>query len=95
MSLSKSRRIITLLAVVFALSMSGLSPRLCAQSPGVAFTVDDLLDVANVNIVDLSDDGKWLVGTSGPCAIESGSTITDSEISQLQLGPLLRQRKAD
>lgn len=29
------------------------------------FTVDDLLDVANMNIADLSDDGRWLAATSG------------------------------
>ncbi|HWP55351.1 MAG TPA: hypothetical protein VN476_14575 [Pyrinomonadaceae bacterium] len=65
MRLSKSRSIIASLAIVFALSMSALAPRLCAQSQGVAFTVDDLLDVANVNIADLSADGKWLAATSG------------------------------
>jgi len=65
MSLSKSRSIIALLAIVFALSLSAVAPRLRAQSPGVAFTVDDLLDVANVNIADLSDDGRWLAVTSG------------------------------
>jgi dipeptidyl aminopeptidase/acylaminoacyl peptidase len=34
-----------------------------ATSPS-AFTVDDLLDVANLNIADLSDDGRWLAATS-------------------------------
>ena len=64
MCLSKSRRIIASLAIVFALSISALAPRLCAQTPRVAFTVDDVLDVANVNVADLSDDGTaeqlWL-----------------------------------
>lgn len=62
---SKSRRFIASLAIVFALSMSAISPHLRAQSPAASFTVDDLLDVANVNIADLSDDGKWLAVTSG------------------------------
>src|SRR4030095_14800040 len=35
-----------------------------AQTASSAFTVDDLLDVANVNIADLSDDGRWLAVTS-------------------------------
>jgi dipeptidyl aminopeptidase/acylaminoacyl peptidase len=29
-----------------------------------AFTVDDLLDVVNLNIADFSEDGKWIVATS-------------------------------
>jgi dipeptidyl aminopeptidase/acylaminoacyl peptidase len=29
-----------------------------------AFTVDDMLDVANLNIADFSEDGKWIVATS-------------------------------
>ena len=65
MCLSKSRRIIASLAIVLVLSMSALPPRFCAQAQGVGFTVDDLLDLANINIADLSDDGKWLVATSG------------------------------
>src|ERR1700752_2436978 len=65
MSLSKSRGFIASLAIVFALTMSAVTARVCAQSPAVLFTVDDLLDVANVNIADLSDDGKWLAATSG------------------------------
>jgi dipeptidyl aminopeptidase/acylaminoacyl peptidase len=65
MCLSKSRRIIASLAIVFALCVSVQPPHLYGQSPGVAFTVDDLLDVANINIADLSDDGRWLAATSG------------------------------
>jgi dipeptidyl aminopeptidase/acylaminoacyl peptidase len=29
------------------------------------FTVDDLLDVVNINVADLSDDGRWLAATAG------------------------------
>ncbi|MEK6321259.1 MAG: prolyl oligopeptidase family serine peptidase [Acidobacteriota bacterium] len=29
------------------------------------FTVDDLLDVVNINAADLSDNGRWLAATSG------------------------------
>jgi len=65
MRLSKSRRIIASLAIAFALSVSVRAPHLYGQSPSVAFTVDDLLDVANINIADLSDDGRWLAATSG------------------------------
>ena len=36
---------------------------ICAFPQTLPFTVDDALDVRNVNITDLSDDGKWLVVT--------------------------------
>src|SRR5262249_61489504 len=65
MRLTQSRRIVASLAIVFALSLSSLAPHLRAQTPNAGFTVDDLLDVANINISDLSDDGKWLAATSG------------------------------
>ena len=29
------------------------------------FTVNDLLDVANINVADLSDDGRWIAATTG------------------------------
>src|SRR5262249_48022054 len=65
MRLTQSRRIVASLAIVFALSLSSLAPHLRAQTPNAGFTVDDLLDVANINIADLSDDGRWLAATSG------------------------------
>ena len=34
------------------------------QSTAQSFTVDDMLDVANINVADLSDDGRWLAATS-------------------------------
>ena len=34
-----------------------------AQSASSAFTVEDLLDVANVSAADLSNDGRWLAAT--------------------------------
>jgi dipeptidyl aminopeptidase/acylaminoacyl peptidase len=34
-------------------------------APDSRFGVDDMLDVRTVNIASLSDDGKWLVATSG------------------------------
>lgn len=36
-----------------------------AQTTQSNFTVDDLLDVANVSLADLSDDGRWCAVTSG------------------------------
>jgi hypothetical protein len=36
-----------------------------AQAHPNAFTVDDLLDVVNVSVADLSDDGRWLAVTVG------------------------------
>ena len=35
-----------------------------AQQSPAPFTVDDLLDVANVSAADLSDDGRWLAATT-------------------------------
>ena len=35
-----------------------------AQTESSTFTVEDLLDVENFNIADLSNDGKWLAATS-------------------------------
>jgi dipeptidyl aminopeptidase/acylaminoacyl peptidase len=35
-----------------------------AQQPASAFTVEDMLAVANVSVADLSDDGRWLAVTS-------------------------------
>src|SRR2546427_12753649 len=35
-----------------------------AQSAAQDFTVNDMLDVVNVNVADLSDDGRWIVATS-------------------------------
>lgn len=35
-----------------------------AQANAAAFTVDDALDVVQVGVADLSDDGRWLVATA-------------------------------
>ena len=50
--------------IAFLLVVTFMPLHLSAQT-GSAFTVDDLLDVANVNIADLSDDGRWVAATSG------------------------------
>ncbi len=62
---SINRRRITSLAIAVVLMLTTLPQYLSAQSANTAFTVDDLLDVANVNIADLSDDGRWIAVTTG------------------------------
>ena len=62
---SMNRRTIASLAIAVVLTLASLPLHGSAQSASSPFTVDDLLDVANVNIVDLSDDGRWLAVTSG------------------------------
>ncbi|HSB08586.1 MAG TPA: prolyl oligopeptidase family serine peptidase [Blastocatellia bacterium] len=49
--------------ILLALAASPLTAP--GQSARSAFTVDDMLDVSNVNVADLSDDGRWIVATSG------------------------------
>jgi len=63
-SSTKLSRII-LVIIVTAAALSYLPPRLSAQAQGTAFSVDDLLDVVNLSFADLSDDGRWLVATTG------------------------------
>jgi len=62
---SIGRRRIKSFSIAVVLMLTSLPQHLSAQTASVPFTVDDLLDVANVNIADLSDDGRWLAVTSG------------------------------
>lgn len=62
---SMIRQRIATFAIALALAVASLPLTVSAQSAKAAFTVDDLLDVANINIADLSDDGRWLAATSG------------------------------
>ncbi len=62
---STNRQTIASLAIAFVLALTSLPLQVSAQAGSSAFTVDDLLDVANVNLADLSDDGRWLAATSG------------------------------
>jgi len=50
---------LTLALIVFPISASN------AQNQPSAFTVDDLLDVKNFSVADLSDDGRWIAATAG------------------------------
>jgi dipeptidyl aminopeptidase/acylaminoacyl peptidase len=59
-----NRRRVASLAISVVMILTSLL-HATAQTPSSAFTVDDLLDVANVNVADLSDDGRWLAVTSG------------------------------
>src|SRR5947207_12801756 len=52
-------------AIATVLALTSLPSMVSAQSASSTFTVDDLLDVANINLADLSDDGRWLAATSG------------------------------
>ena len=58
------RRTASLVVAVVA-TFTYLPQELKAQAQGNAFTVDDLLDVVNVSVSDLSDDGRWLAATVG------------------------------
>ena len=55
------------LALAMSIAAIPLSMRSAnAQTKTAAqFTVDDLLDVANINVADLSNDGRWLAATGG------------------------------
>lgn len=62
---SSNHRRISSLATVALLALAALPLKAPAQSAGSSFTVDDMLDVVNMNVADLSNDGRWLVATSG------------------------------
>ena len=55
---SSNRRSLGSFAVAIVLTLTLLPLQAMGQTSASLFTVDDLLDVANVNIADLSDDGK-------------------------------------
>ena len=57
------------LALVFTIVLGALparaaSPEASAPQPGPAFTVEDMLDTINVNMADLSNDGRFLAVTA-------------------------------
>jgi dipeptidyl aminopeptidase/acylaminoacyl peptidase len=58
-----------LVSVALAVSIAAIPlpvPGASAQpKTPTQFTVDDLLDVVNINVADLSDDGRWLAATGG------------------------------
>src|SRR5262245_65641934 len=55
---------LTLALIVFPISASNAQNQSSAFTPS-AFTVDDLLDVKNLSVADLSDDGRWIAATAG------------------------------
>ena len=60
-----NRRNLACAVLIIALSLTSLPIGAAGQAANSAFTVDDLLDVVNVQIADLSEDGRWLAATSG------------------------------
>jgi dipeptidyl aminopeptidase/acylaminoacyl peptidase len=60
-----NRRNLACAILIVALSLTSLHIRAAAQAANPAFTVDDMLDVVNVQIADLSEDGRWLAAISG------------------------------
>ena len=64
MSYAKNCKRISSLIIAVFFTLTFISVRVTAQNLNTTFTVDDLLDVANIGIADLSDDGKWLAATS-------------------------------
>jgi dipeptidyl aminopeptidase/acylaminoacyl peptidase len=67
----KNRRVIFLIAVVLVFIFC--SNEVAGQSATSKFTVDDLLEVSNMNVADMSDDGQWLVVTEGTLRDRIGS----------------------
>src|SRR5262245_2620503 len=68
MHYSSNRLKAGILILTAAIALTAMPLRATAlQSTNTAsrFTVDDLLDVANINASDLSDDGRWLAAISG------------------------------
>ncbi len=55
---------LTMALIIFLISASKAQnqPSVITSS---AFTVDDLLDVKNLGVADLSDDGRWIAATAG------------------------------
>jgi dipeptidyl aminopeptidase/acylaminoacyl peptidase len=62
---STNRSRIVSFAIAAVLALTSLPSMVSAQSASSTFTVEDLLDVANINVADLSEDGRWLAATSG------------------------------
>ncbi|MFY9573673.1 MAG: hypothetical protein WAV20_19920, partial [Blastocatellia bacterium] len=62
-SFKRRKTISFAIAIAFILSVSPTA--VSAQTASSAFTVDDSLDVVNINVADLSDDGRWVAATSG------------------------------
>ncbi len=56
---------LTALALSVSFAISGLITSAQNQTSTAAFTVDDLLDVKNVALADLSADGRWIAATTG------------------------------
>jgi dipeptidyl aminopeptidase/acylaminoacyl peptidase len=42
-----------------------MTVQVAAQSTAQTFTVDDMLDLASINVADLSNDGRWIAAVSG------------------------------
>jgi dipeptidyl aminopeptidase/acylaminoacyl peptidase len=56
--------LILLISVCATLPTRSSRAQTAGQAASAAFTVEDLLDVVNTNVADLSDDGRWIVATS-------------------------------
>ncbi|MEW6127864.1 MAG: prolyl oligopeptidase family serine peptidase [Acidobacteriota bacterium] len=55
---------ISLMFTIFLVSISVFATQPFIQAQSSRFTVDDLLDVTNINVADFSEDGKWIVATA-------------------------------
>ncbi|MGH9803335.1 MAG: hypothetical protein ACRD82_23475, partial [Blastocatellia bacterium] len=53
-----------LLALVWIAALALIPPFATTAQNQQAFTVDDMLDVMNVSVADVSDDGRWVVATA-------------------------------
>ncbi|MBL8187836.1 MAG: hypothetical protein JNK38_07500, partial [Acidobacteria bacterium] len=61
------RRSITrrLFVIAWIAALTLIPPVVSTAQNQQAFTVDDLLDVTNVNVADVSDDGRWIAAAAG------------------------------
>ncbi|MFN0108593.1 MAG: prolyl oligopeptidase family serine peptidase [Blastocatellia bacterium] len=60
-----TRRLFLFARIVALTTVLALIPPFVSTAQNqVSFTVDDLLDVTNVSVADVSDDGRWIAATS-------------------------------
>lgn len=60
--LIRYKSICAVLAIAFVISSLAFPVSADQSSP---YTIDDLLDVANITVADISDEGRWVAATAG------------------------------
>jgi dipeptidyl aminopeptidase/acylaminoacyl peptidase len=64
MRYSITRRSFVLVPFAWIAALALIPPFVGAAQNQQAFTVDDLLDVTNISVADVSDDGRWVAATA-------------------------------